>query len=322
LYKKLFLTLLILAFQTSCAVNLKSLIKREVELKYRTDFNAYLAREYLQYSRGLAERYNWRDSDYFSRKGLRAANNREIYPEVPENWDIDATKIEEITIARKQLQLLLRPGVKQVLPIQLAHLTMLYDCWVSNEQGQWSLAKLSRCKTRFLKLAVEMEEYMDNLKPPKEVKIVEVKEPEFKKFDVYFDFDSHKFNSSSNKEFFDLIAYLKNLNGNFRILLSGNADRKGKTIYNDVLARKRVLVTKDMLIKNGVPKDLIEIKSSGEKYPQIITDDNQKNKYNRLVGVYVLKGTDSLSQIPLPLIDHYIYKKEIENIKENKGLGE
>ncbi len=319
-FNKTTLTLLILLLQTACAVNLQSLINRESELRHRNDFNAYLAREYLQYSRDLANRYNWRDSDYFAQKGLRAVDNREIYPEVPENWGVDSTKVEEVSVARKRLELLLNPRVKDHLPIQLAHLSMLYDCWLENEQKPWSLGGLSRCKTRFLRLALEIEEYMANLKPKKEVKIIQIKEPEFRKFDIFFDFDSYKFNSNANREFFELLEYLEKLNGNFRILLAGNTDRRGKKIYNANLARRRVLVTQKMLMKNGVPKDLIEIDSFGENNPRIITKDNKRNKYNRLVGVYVLKGTDSLSPIPLPLIENYIYKKEIKNMKKNRGL--
>lgn len=322
--KKLLFTLLLLLFQTACAVNLKSLIGKESQLRSRNDFNAYLAREYLQYSRKLANQYDWRDSDYFAKKGLRAANNYEVYPEVAESWDINSSKIEEISIARSRLQLLLTPQVKYKFPVQLAHLSLLFDCWISTEGKPWSIDGLSRCKTRFIILAAEIESSMSKVeveqKKMANVEIIEVKEPEFDKFEIYFDFNSYKFNSSANQEFFDLLERLEELNGNFRILLAGNADRRGKTIYNASLARKRVLASKKMLIKNGVPEDLIEIKSFGETKPKIITKDNKRNRYNRVVSVYVLKGDDSISTIPLPLIDNYIYKKEIKNMKKNKGL--
>jgi outer membrane protein OmpA-like peptidoglycan-associated protein len=324
LRKKLLFTLLILLLQTACAVNLKSLINKESQLRSRNDFNAYLAREYLQYSRKLANQYDWRDSDYFAKKGLRAANNHEVYPEVAQSWDINSSKIEEISIARNRLQLLLNEQVKYRFPIQLAHMSLLFDCWISAEGKPWSIADLSRCKTRFLILTTEIEESMAKAQVEKKkmanVEIIEIKEPEFQKFEIYFDFNSYKFNSGANQEFFDLLDHLESLNGDFRILLAGNADRRGKTIYNASLARKRVLASKKMLIKNGVPADLIEIKSFGETKPKIVTKDNKRNRYNRVVSVYVLKGDDSISTIPLPLIDNYIYKKEIENMKKNKGL--
>ena len=40
-----------------------------------------------------------------------------------------------------------------------------------------------------------------------------------------------------------------------------------------------------------------------------------KNKANRRVSIYILEGKDSLSEIPLPLIDNYIYKQNINKYK-------
>jgi hypothetical protein len=74
------------------------------------------------------------------------------------------------------------------------------------------------------------------------------------------------------------------------------------------------------LIRNGVPKNLIEIKSLGEKGSEILTKNNVRNKNNRIVSVYILKGRDDLSAIPLPLIDNYIYKQEILKIKKQRGI--
>jgi len=317
--KTIFLLAIIL-FQASCANNLYSLSSREKQIRQRSDFNAYLALEYLEYSRSMADKYNWSHSDYFAKKGLRAANNKSIYPEVPEAWYLDASQIEEATLSRQRLQLLLVPDVKRILPIQLAHLTMLYDCWISKEKNPWQLGDMSKCKTRFFALIDEMEKYLADLKPKVDVKTEEIKAPEFKKFDIYFDLDSYKFTEKANGDFLQLLALLLDLNGDYRILLVGAADRSGKELYNDSLARKRVLVAKEMLIKNGVPEDLIEINSLGETTPQILTKNNQTNKYNRRVAVYVLKGRDSLSAIPLPLLDSYIYKKEIEEAKKEKGI--
>jgi hypothetical protein len=100
----------------------------------------------------------------------------------------------------------------------------------------------------------------------------------------------------------------------------GSADRTGKKLYNDVLARKRSLVVKSRLIKNGIPEDLITTTSEGEDDPAIITGDDDQNKSNRRVGVYVLKGKDNISEIPLPLIDNYIYKQNVLKAKKQRGV--
>ena len=318
---RIIFALLIIILQTSCSSSLLSLSHQERKLRQRDDFNAFLALEYLEYSRNMSNKYNWYQADYFAKKGLKAANNKSIYPEVPESWYLNINQIEEATLSRQRLQALLNPEVKQMLPIQLAHLSMLYDCWISKEKKSWQFSDMSQCKTRFFDLLDEMEKYMEDLKPKREVKKVELKVPEFKKFNIYFDLDSYKFNERANNEFLDLLELLLELNGDYRVLLVGSADRSGKELYNDALARNRVLSAKNQLIKNGVPEDLIEIKSLGETTPIIVTKNNQTNKYNRRVAVYVLKGRDSLAPIPLPLLDNYIYKKEIDAAKKEKGLN-
>ena len=314
----LFLSLFL---QTACTNNLWRLVSRENELKMRDDFNAYLGREYLEMSRDLANKYQWTDSNYFAKKCIRALNNGEIYPEVPERWDLDASQMEEANASRTRLQFLLIPKVKQTLPIQLAHLTMLYDCWISKEKKPWELSDMSRCKIRFFKLVDEIEEYMNNLKPIEIVKEEEIKEElQFKKFDIGFDFDTYKFSTDSNKDLIDILDYLKDLNGDYRILLVGRADRAGKELYNERIARERVLMTKEYLIKNGVPERVMKIRSVGEEDSLIITKNDKQNKYNRRVSIYVLKGQDDLSTIPLPIIENKVYKQEIIESKAKRAI--
>lgn len=321
MFSKKIIIIFLLFWQSSCVNNLQDLASREPELKARQTFNGYLALEYLQYSRDLANKYNWRDSDYFSRKGIKAARNQPIFPEVPEEWDLDNSQIEQATLGREKLiKLLYNPKATQALPIQLAHLHLLYDCWISREKEPWQLADMARCKILFFRLEDEINKYLEEQKPKKEIKIIEIKEPEFTRFDIYFDLDLYKFNNKADKTFTELFKHLESLNGDYKILVVGSADRLGKKLYNDALARKRAVAVKTRLIKNGVPEDLIEIKSLGADSPQILTKEDDQNKNNRVVGVYVLKGKDNLSEIPLPLIDNYIYKQEILKTRKQRGI--
>ena len=103
MFNKKTIAIFLIFWQFSCVNNLQDLASREQELKERHTFNGYLALEYLQYSRDLANKYNWRDSDYFSRKGIKAAHNQDIFPEVPEEWYLDNSQIEQATLAREKL---------------------------------------------------------------------------------------------------------------------------------------------------------------------------------------------------------------------------
>ena len=318
---KIIISILLLWLQGSCVNRLQDLASRERELKSRQTLNGYLALEYLQYSRDLANKYNWRDSDYFSRKGIKAARNEKIFPEAPEDWDLDNSQIEQATLAREKLiKLFFNLRARQILQPQLAHLHLLYDCWISREKEPWQLADMARCKILFFRLEDEMKKYLENQKPKKEIKIIEIKEPEFTRFDIYFDLDLYGFNSKSDRKFFELFKYLETLNGDYKIMVVGAADRMGGNIYNDVLARKRALAVKTRLVKNGIHEDIITVKSLGEDSPEIVTKDDDQSKNNRRVAVYILKGSDDISAIPLPLIDNYLYKKDVIKTRKQRGV--
>ena len=66
-------------------------------------FNVALAREYLAFSNSEAEQYDWVDSYHFADKGLRAAYNHTVKPEVPTDWNIDDQYISELQEARVKL---------------------------------------------------------------------------------------------------------------------------------------------------------------------------------------------------------------------------
>lgn len=321
-YKKTFLTIIVFFFVLSCTQRPQQSFDLEQELKSRHSFNGYLALEYLQYGRDLAVIKKNNDSKYFTDKGLRASRDEDVFPEAPEKWGLNSTQIEEATLARAKLTALLAdPKIRQTLPIQLARLQLLYDCWVSKENYSWQYSDMGQCQIMFFRLEKEMNDYVADLKPKKEIKVTEIKDPELSKFEIYFDLGSYKFNSEANKTFRELFINLEELNGDYRILLVGNADRVGKKLYNDIIARKRILAVKNLLVKNGIPQDFIEAKSLGDRSPQIITYKDTQNKYNRRVSIYVSKGKDSLDTIPLPLLNNYIYKKEIAKAKKERGLN-
>ena len=110
------------------------------------------------------------------------------------------------------------------------------------------------------------------------------------------------------------------MKGDYRLLLVGSADRTGQELLNQNLALKRVEVVKNYFIKNGVTEDLIETRSFGEDFPDIITAKGVQEQSNRAVGIYVLKGAKSFDGIPLPLIENFVYREGIEKARKDRGL--
>lgn len=322
LVKKFFFFSIILSLFAACAIPaMEQLSAKEGNLKTHGNYDSYLALEYLQFSRNLLSIQDKSNSKYFAQKGLQVANGEHVVPENPITWKADQAQMEEMVLMQKRLEMvLIEPQMKSYLPIQLAHLTYLYDCWISREsKAVFRSEELAQCRTRFSKLLDEVENYIDDLKKDNQPKVA-IKEPHFERFEILFDLSSAKLNDEGNKDLVKTLKYLLSLKGEYRILVVGNADRVGLELYNQSLALNRANVIRDYLIKNGVMPDLVELRSFGEDFPDIITKNGLQQQSNRAVGIYVVKGYTSFSAFPLPLIENYVYREEVRAARKERGL--
>ncbi len=321
---KNFTVLLTLLFFSSCLYSKKEkgfdVVANENALRAQGTFNAYLALEYLDFSRNLAIGKNKKDAAYFLAKSKRVAEDKVIIPENPLNWGADPNQMEELVAMQKRLDVVSTPQMQNQLPIQMAHLTYLYDCWAAKESKPiFKSSELAKCRIRFYKLLEEIEFYIEKQKEDLQP-ITEIVEPEFKRFEILFDLSSFKFNDRANKDFHEMLDYVMSMKGDYRLLLVGSADRTGKELLNQNLALKRVEVVKNYLIRNGVTNDLIETRSFGEDFPDIITSNGVQEQSNRVVSIYVLKGAKSFDIFPLPLIENFVYREGVEKARKERGL--
>lgn len=321
LFKKHLLFLIPFFLLISCTTKLERLSRVEGSLRTERKYDSYLALEYLEYSRNLASVKDKKKSEYFAKKGLDLIDRKIIVPENPINWEADPAQVEEMVLMQDRLETILNTSnLKFYLPIQLAHLTYLYDCWISREsKAVFRADELAQCRVRFYKLAEEIEHYLVDLKKDQQPK-VKIIEPEFERFEILFDFNSSKFNDKANADLIKILNYLKTIQVGYRILLVGNADRSGHELYNRDLASYRAEVVKYYLSKNGVAKESIETRSAGEDFPDILTKDGVHQQSNRTVGIYVMKGLRDFSDYPLPLIENYVYRDEIKKARKERGL--
>jgi OOP family OmpA-OmpF porin len=322
--KKLSIFLVTFSLAASCAntpTPIELLSSQEGNLKTRGGYESYLALEYLAFARNLESVKDKKSAEYFAKKALNVANGEYVVPENPLNWKADSAQMEEMILMQKRMEAVTEtPHMKFYLPIQLSHLNYLYDCWISREsKAVFRADELAQCRTRFNKLLDEIEHYIDDLKKDKQPK-VEIREPHFERYEILFDFNISKFNDKANKDLLEVLKYLKTLNGDYRILLVGNADRVGLELYNDNLALRRAETVRNYLIKNGVFPDMVEMRSIGEDFPDIITHEGVQQQANRTVGIYILKGFTSFESFPLPLIENYVYKEEIKKARAARGL--
>jgi outer membrane protein OmpA-like peptidoglycan-associated protein len=315
--------LLVFLLIASCAEpTIKVLSQRESELKTQGGYESYLALEYLEFARKLNLAKDEKNSEYFSKKGLEIIAGNEAIPENPIKWKADAAQMEEMVMMQKRMEKIITDKqLKFQLPIQLAHLTYLYDCWISRESSiAFRSDELAQCRVRFSKLLDELEQFNDARGKDKQVK-VEIVEPQFERFDIMFDLNSDKFNNKANSDLMVVLKRISELSGDYRILLVGNADRLGNELYNQQLAFKRAQVVRNYLIKNGAGSDMIEMRSVGEDFPDILTKDGDQKQLNRTVSIYIMKGAKSFEKYPLPLIENFIYRQGLIEQKNKIGLN-
>jgi len=302
----LLLTILIIAHSISTG-----LASNKKNKPQRTDFNSYLANRYLTYSQYKAEIKDHKNSKYFADKGTLALKNEDVSPENPEDWRskfiLKSLNFDELLKAREELDSILSiKKAKDSYPLETANLQFLYDCWLSEESVYEKFDQISKCKVKFFVL----KDYIEDAVTPKEI-VSETVEDEYLigkryiaegvEYNVYFDFNSYKLNRNANQTIILLINFLDAMKGDYKLTLEGHTDRVGKKLYNDSLARKRVLAVKNKLQKNGVSKDLFTITSSGEKNPKIITKNEEREKLNRRVTIRIEEFNNDFSPVPLPL---------------------
>lgn len=71
------------------------------------------------------------------------------------------------------------------------------------------------------------------------------------------------------------------------IVVIGHTDRVGGIAYNDALSLRRAEKVRDDLVKQGIPREQIEVAGRGEREPLVPTDDEMPEPRNRRVEVSV-----------------------------------
>jgi len=320
--KIFYITLFLVLFSCEKINYQQILSNREQILKSNGGYESYLSLEYLDFSRRLTIVKDLQASEYFAKKGLDIMSGKAYIPENPLDWEADKSRIEELILVQKKLEILLNnKNLVYQMPIQMAHLSYLYDCWASKESKEIFIAdELSHCRVNFGKLIDEIEIYLEESTKNRlpDVKIIE---PEFSRFEIIFDAENYILNDKANKSMIEIIDYLNTLKGKFKILLTANPDNAIKALYNQSLVKNRIEVVKNYLIKNGIEESSIEERIESEDFPDIIANDEIKNQINRSVGVYVMTGQGNFKPYPLPLLQNLLYKAQVEKARNERGLG-
>jgi len=319
--KIFFVNFIVLFLLFGCSeLNYQQILQaRENDLKSRGGYESYLALEFLSFSRKLNEVKDIKASTYFAKKGLDISSGKQYIPENPLNWEADQSRIEELILSQKKLELLLNnQTLIYQMPIQMAHLSYLYDCWSAKESKKIFMAdELSYCRVSFGKLVDEIEVYLDEINKDK-APLVKIVTPEFFRFEILFDTESYVLNDKATKSMVEVIDFIMSIQGRFKIFISANINKIIDKKSNFSLVKNRLSVIKNYLIKNGIDENIIQEKIENEDFPDIISSDDLSGQIDQTIGIYVIKGDIDFKPYPLPLLQNIFYKNQVESAKKER----
>lgn len=286
---KILLILFTIIFLSSCT-GFYRLKRIEEQLDNSDNFNDILALKYLRYSYILNKSYDFKSANYFSKLGLQAHKRK------------------------SKFSLKLDDSLKDLEPETLANLYFLFNCWLYFETNHKNLGEATICKSSFVKLTNSLQK-RKNITLNNKIVELEKKQTKFltkdeelfylwfaknKVIDIFFDFDNYKLNPESLTKISSVLKYINDLKSDYKITVVGHTDRIGKAIYNNTLARRRANTVYNILIKNGIPKNLITLESVSSKSPKVITTQNEKNQLNRRVEIIINTDFKEQDLVPQP----------------------
>jgi len=251
-----------------------------------TTFNSYLAQEYLELSTYEEKvEFDWQDADRWAKKGLDAAANKAVLPEVPgePEWGgVPEAARGPLTQARQRLMSALDRSGRDKAPKAAARAQVMYDCWVEEEEEQWQKARIAFCKGEFEKALAEVERALAPAPAPAAAPAPAPAAAA--NFIVYFDFNSDKLNPAALKVVDDAVAEFKK-RGRASVTLAGHTDKSGSSAYNQRLSKRRADAVLSAMVARGVPANVVTEQAFGEDRPAVPTADGVKEARNRRVEI-------------------------------------
>ncbi|HEX4110994.1 MAG TPA: OmpA family protein [Stellaceae bacterium] len=103
-------------------------------------------------------------------------------------------------------------------------------------------------------------------------------------FLVFFDFDKYNLTPDARRVI-EAAAQSYKANGSARLEVSGYTDLAGTQAYNLRLSQRRADAVANYLLRQGVPKNVMDVKWFGKEHPRVPTPDGVREPQNRRVEI-------------------------------------
>tara|TARA_B100000575_G_scaffold265967_1_gene242938 strand:+ start:238 stop:1062 length:825 start_codon:yes stop_codon:yes gene_type:complete len=270
-----------------------------MEEKKPINFQEHLLNEYKKRATFEAEKmHDWNSAKLYSEKALKSLETDNVFPEEPSYWKLPKKNTNEISIAYNNLMTIYEDA-KNRDPYNLAKAISSLDCWSEQQEENWQIWDINKCKEDYLNAMHKIYEKIsiknDNIslsnnkdndskyKLKDDLTIITKNKNEDLIQVIYFDFD--KFNLSSVSK--SKIKFFINKNDLeiSQYLIVGHTDTKGSKNYNLSLSIKRAEVVQKLLMNYGIKKNSIKILGKGEEFLAVNTPDDTKQPANRRVEI-------------------------------------
>ena len=232
-----------------------------------------LSAEYQRFATvELEQMLDFKDADYFARKGLAAARGGEPAPERIADWDISQGDAAALQSARNRLAAALANRLDGAAPRAAAAAQAGYDCWIEQQEEGFQPRDIARCRARYRKAVSVLEARGDY------------------PHSVFFDFDEARLSPAAQSRIKSLAARACRLDVP-RITVLGHADAAGDAAHNLSLSLRRADAVKRALVRDGVPRGQVAVAASGETRLRIATPDNTRDARNRRVEILFQPAT-------------------------------
>jgi OOP family OmpA-OmpF porin len=232
--------------------------------------------------------YDWRDADYYAKKGLRAASGDTVQPQEIAARDLPADHVGELTSARGELMNLLGAGAAAKVPARAAKAQAKFDCWMEQQEENIQPDHIAACRDEFYAALNDVKVAMAPAPMPKMAKAPPPATPAIPaRFVVYFPFDSSQVSKEAMKTIEAAAAAAAK--DKLGVSVTGYADRAGPESYNMGLSLKRAEAVRKLLGTKDIMGDKITVGGRGEADQAVVTPDGVKEQANRRVEIILLK---------------------------------
>ena len=256
-------------------------------------FTAALSREYKAFALYEADRmYDWPDAAHFGDKAMLSARGVVPMPERLADWRLPSAETVAIAAARGRLMAVLDTGARHRSPATAARAQARFDCWVEQQEENWQIDHIRRCRDGLHAALVELE---GNAPPATGAAPVHPavygsgngeRSDASVAYALFFAFDRSDLQGDELTTV-EAIAALVRRGGSARIVLGGHADRAGTQAHNWALSRRRAETVRAALVVRGVSPERILTNAYGETRPRVATPDGTAEPRNRRVEVVV-----------------------------------